>query len=170
VSDDEFLQEALVHLDVLYNLARRLTATREDAEDLVQETYARALESWRRHRPERMSPWLVTICLNGARSRYRRRAARPDEVLTPEPAEGVRSTSDTAAQALGAIDVDAVHSALAHLPHEQREAITLMDLCGFTASQAGEILHVSRNTVLSRVHRGHKRLAVLLEEVTRLDP
>ncbi len=170
MSDDEFLQEALAHVDVLYNLARRLTATREDAEDLVQETYARALEGWRRKRPERMSPWLVTICLNNARSRYRRRAARPTELLAPEPGLDVAAPDDTAARAIGETDVDAVHVALAQLPREQREAITLMDLCGFTAAQAGEILRAPRNTVLSRVHRGHRRLAVLLEEVTRLDP
>ena len=170
MSDDEFLQEALVHLDLVYNLARRLTATREDAEDLVQETYAKAVEGWRRKRPERISPWLVTICLNGARSRHRRRSVRPAELLAEDPGADVPSTSDTAEQAIGAMDADAIHEAMSQLSQEQREAITLMDLCGFTAAQAGEILRVSRNTVLSRVHRGHKRLVVLLEEVTRLDP
>ncbi|HYZ93136.1 MAG TPA: RNA polymerase sigma factor, partial [Actinomycetota bacterium] len=170
MADDEFLEEALPHLDMLYNLARRLTATREDAEDLVQETYAKALEGYRRRRPQRMTAWLATICLNGARSRHRRRATRPAELLEAEPGIDIPSTSDTAGQAIAATDADAVHEAMARLPHEQREAITLMDLCGFTAAQAGDVLHVSRNTVLSRVHRGHKRLAVLLEEVTRLDP
>jgi RNA polymerase sigma-70 factor (ECF subfamily) len=170
VSDDEFLQEALVHLDMLYNLARRLSLSREEAEDLVQETCAKAFDAWRRKRPERMSPWLVTICLNEARSRHRRRSARPAEVLDPEPGIGIPSTADTAAQAIDSMDADAVHEALNRLAPEQREAVTLMDLCGFTAAQVGEILRVSRNTVLSRVHRGHKRLAVLLEEVTRLDP
>jgi RNA polymerase sigma-70 factor (ECF subfamily) len=169
VSEDEFLQESLAHLDMLYNLARRMTSTREEAEDLVQETYLRALQGWRRKRPDRMSPWLVTICLNNARSRHRRRSARPPEVLAPEPGEDFPSPDDTAAEAIGALDVAAVHGAMAQLPCEQREAIALMDLCGFTAAEAADVLRIPRNTVLSRVHRGHKRLAALLEEVTRLD-
>ncbi len=170
MSDDEFLQEALAHLDTVHNLARRLTSTKEDAEDLVQDTYARALKAWRQSRPARMSPWLVTICLNGARSRFRRLRTGPAEVLAAEPAKDVASLADTAQEAIGGLDADAVHNALAQLSREQREAIALMDLCGFTAAQAGRILRAPRNTVLSRVHRGHKRLAELLGEVTRIDP
>jgi RNA polymerase sigma-70 factor (ECF subfamily) len=154
---------------MLYNLARRLTAGREEAEDIVQETYIRALQGWRRARPERMAPWLATICMNTVRSEYRRRAVRPAELLDPEPGATVAASDDTAAAALGAIDSDAVHRALQQLSAEQREAITLMDLCGFTASQAAELLAVPRNTVLARVHRGHKRLVVLLEGVIRRD-
>ena len=170
MSDEEFLEEALAHLDMVFNLARRWTPGIQEAEDLVQETYLRALRSWRRERPERTAPWLATICLNVARSQHRRRAARPPEVLDPEPGLGTPSPDDTAEQALGALDRAAVHRALMHLSVEQREAITLMDLCGFTSGQVAEILGVPRNTVLTRVHRGHKRLAVLLEEMTRRDP
>jgi RNA polymerase sigma-70 factor (ECF subfamily) len=168
VSDDEFLEEALPYLDMLYNLARRVSASRPDAEDLVQDTYARALEGWRRKRPQRIAPWLATICLNTARSRHRRRATRPAEVLRADHAD-VPSSADTSEEVIGSLDADAVRRALDELPRTQREAIALMDLCGFTASQVGAMLRVSRNTVLSRVHRGHKRLAVLLEEVTRFD-
>jgi RNA polymerase sigma-70 factor, ECF subfamily len=169
VGDDEFIQEALPHLDMLYNLARRLTSSREEAEDLVQETYVRALRGWRRSRPDRISPWLATVCLNAARSEHRRRAVRPIEVLRPEPGEGMTAPADTAGEALADLDADTVRRAIAQLPRQQREAIALMDLCGFTASQAGEILGVPRNTVLSRVHRGHKRLALLLDEVIQRD-
>lgn len=165
MSDDEFLQEALTHVDMVYNLARRMTSSRDDAEDLVQETYARALKAWRRERPRHMPPWLATICLNAARSLHRRRKNRPTEVLNMDQLDDLPAAGDTSEQALAELDRDAVGRALARLTTEQREAITLMDLCGFTAAQVGKMLGVSRNTVLSRVHRGHKRLAVLLEEV-----
>lgn len=169
MSDEEFVQEAMAHIDMLHNLARRLTHGREAAEDLVQETYVRALQGWRRAHPERMAPWLATICLNAARSQYRRRVARPAEVLEAEPGVRQPSADDTASQALHTLDRDAINAALEQLPSQQREAITLMDLCGFTAAQASEILGAPRNTVLTRVHRGHKRLASLLEEVIRRD-
>lgn len=169
MGDDEFIQEALPHLDMLYNLARRLTYSRDEAEDLVQETYMRALRGWRRSRPDHISPWLATICMNAARSERRRRAVRPTEVLRPEPGEGMTSPADTADEALAELDADAVRASLAQLPLQQREAIALMDLGGFTASQAAQILGVPRNTVLSRVHRGHKRLALLLDEVIHRD-
>ena len=167
--DDEFLQEALSHLDMLYNLARRMTSSAHDAEDVVQETYARALQGWRRKPPQHPAAWLATICINTARSQHRRRRARPEEVLRADP-EFERSTSDTATQAIERLEAETVHRALEQLPSEQREAIVLMDLCGFTASQVAQLNNVPRGTVLSRVHRGHKRLADILERVTRFDP
>jgi RNA polymerase sigma-70 factor (ECF subfamily) len=167
VSDEEFRQIAMQHLDMVFNLARRVTFTREEAEDLVQETYLRALQGWRRARPDRMAPWLATICLNAGRSLHRRRNAGLTEVLHPEPGLQGMSSENTESDALASIDRDIVHDALRQLSAEQREAVALMDLCGFTSSQAAEMLGVPRSTVLARVHRGHKRLAMLLEEVRR---
>ena len=167
MSDEEFRQIAMQHLDMVFNLARRMTFTREEAEDLVQETYLRALQGWRRKRPERMAPWLATICLNAGRSFHRRRSAGVTEVLDPDAGRENLSPHNTEGDALASIDRDIVHDALRRLSEEQREAVALMDLCGFTASQVAEMLDVSRNTVLARVHRGHKRLALLLEEARR---
>jgi RNA polymerase sigma-70 factor (ECF subfamily) len=56
-----------------------------------------------------------------------------------------------------------VHRALWQLPAPQREAITLMDLCGFTAAEVATMTGTPRGTILARVHRGHKRLAALLQ-------
>jgi RNA polymerase sigma-70 factor (ECF subfamily) len=165
VGDEAFLQAATEHLDMLYNLARRMTSSRHEAEDLVQETYVRALRGWRRRPPDQVRPWLAAICLNTARSAYRYRGARPTEVLEPQPGVDVASPLDTAAAAIARIDGDAVHHALGQLPAAQREAIILMDLCGFTAAQVAGLTGVPRGTILARVHRGHKRLARLLEEV-----
>jgi RNA polymerase sigma-70 factor (ECF subfamily) len=170
VADEEFLQGVLDHLDMLYNLARRLTGSRQEAEDLVQETCLRALRGWRRRPPDQVRPWLAAICLNTARSAYRYRSARPPEVLDPDTGLEVAAASDTEAAAMSNVMGTAVHEALWQLPEPQREAVTLMDLCGFTATQVAEMTGAPRGTVLSRVHRGHKRLAELLEEVAPGDP
>jgi RNA polymerase sigma-70 factor, ECF subfamily len=160
----------MAHLDMLYSLARRMTSGREEAEDLVQETYAQALRSWRRAPPDRIAPWLATICLNTARSQLRRRASRPTEILDPEPGAALPDHADTEIDALRRLDREAVLAAVRALPIEQREAVALMDLRGLSAAEIAKMLGVPRNTVLSRAHRGHKRLAVLLEEVRRRDP
>jgi RNA polymerase sigma-70 factor (ECF subfamily) len=170
VGDEEFLQSVLEHLDMLYNLARRLTSNRPEAEDLVQETCVRALRGWRRRPPDQVRPWLATICLNTARSAYRFRGARPTEVLDPDTGLDVAAASDTEAAALSNLMGAAVHEAMWQLPFAQREAVTLMDLCGFTAAEVATMTGSPRGTILARVHRGHKRLAELLEEVAPGDP
>jgi RNA polymerase sigma-70 factor (ECF subfamily) len=163
-ADEEFLQAVTEHLDLVYNLAGRLVRTRSQAEDLVQETYLRALRGWRRRPPDDVRAWLATICLNVARSGWRRDASRPIEVLEPHAGATVASGHDTAADAISATVRYQVHQALWQLPAEQREAITLMDLCGFTAAEVSALTGAPRGTILSRVHRGHKRLAALLDQ------
>lgn len=164
MSDEAFLQAVEEHLDLVHNLARRLTRSRPQAEDLVQETYLRALRGWRRNPPDDPRAWLATICLNIARAGYRREANHPVEVLDPDAGATLISGHDTAAEAVSATVADQVHQALWQLPAAQREAITLMDLCGFTAAEVAAMTHTPRGTILSRVHRGHKRLAVLLPQ------
>jgi RNA polymerase sigma-70 factor (ECF subfamily) len=164
MSDDEFLQAVGEHLDLVYNLARRLVRSRPHAEDLVQETYLRALRGWRRRPPEDVRAWLATICLNIARAGWRRDGVRPDEVLDPYAGAGVISGHDTAAEAISGVVRDQVHQALWQLPAAQREAITLMDLCGFTAAEVATMTNTPRGTILARVHRGHKRLAHILQQ------
>jgi len=89
-------------------------------------------------------------------------------VATDEIADG-GSTSTAESEALRRLGSDAVHAALRELPEEQRAAITLMDLNGLTAKETGRIMGTPRNTVLSRVHRGRKRLAFLLEKKVTID-
>jgi RNA polymerase sigma-70 factor (ECF subfamily) len=148
---------------MLYNLARKLCRSPQDADDVVQQTYVHALQAWTRQRPERVGPWMATICLNVVRSEYRRRQARPVEILDPFAGSTVGSPDDTAEGAVARVDRAAIDGALRQLPAAQREAVTLMDLCRFTAAEVAEITGVPRATVLSRVHRGHKRLAGLLD-------
>lgn len=163
----EFLEAVLGEADALLALARRLTDSRGEAEDLVQETYLHAYRAWVRRRPDDARAWLVTICLNLARSAARRRSLHP-EVLSPDPAAGDASGDDTVEDALRRVTAAVVHRALAVLSEEQRVAVTLVDLCGFTYTQAAGILRCPRGTVLSRVHRGRKALARLLEDAPQL--
>ncbi len=160
MDDQDFLDCFTEHLDRLHNLARVLTRTPEDAEDLVSETCVLALRGWRRRQPDDPAAWFATICLNAARSSYRRRAVRPvevaaDEWLRAQPDDD----ADTAGAALAAIEAGRVREALSQLPAPQLEAITLMDLGGYTAAQTAMIVSAPRGTVLARVHRGRKVLA-----------
>ncbi|MFI7577759.1 RNA polymerase sigma factor [Micromonospora sp. NPDC049497] len=163
MSDDEFLQAMHEHLDLVYNLARRLARSRPQAEDLVQETYLRALRGWRRRPPDDVRAWLATICLNAARAGWRYESVRPVEVLDPDAGTTLTSGSDTAGEAMNGLVRDQVHRALWRLPAAQREAIALMDLCGFTAAEVAAMTDTPRGTILARVHRGHKKLAELLQ-------
>jgi len=166
---DEFLVATLGSADLVYNLARRLVRDEEAARDLVQETYLRAFESWRRHRrSDRPGPWLATICMNAARSQLRRAGARPQELLDAQAGAEVSSPADVAADALAAIDKAAVHRGLWELPESQRIAITLMDLCGLSASEVARVTGSPRSTILSRVHRGRKALAARLGKEVRI--
>lgn len=163
--DREFLEAFHENLDRLHSLARGLTRCAQDAEDLLQETCLLALRGWRRRRPDSPGAWLATVCLNASRSAHRRRAARPCEVaadtwLLERPDE----QADTADQALAGVDAQRVRDALDQLAAPQREAITLMDLGGYTAAQVAEITGAPRGTVLARVHRGRKALAALLDD------
>jgi RNA polymerase sigma-70 factor, ECF subfamily len=169
-SDDEFLQATLPALDLVHNLARRFTRDRADAEDLVQDTYLRAWQAWTNgNRPRRAEAWLATICLNLGRDRRRRASGRLEVVGEPpqEPAAEV----DVEADAIGRVERARVERAMWALSEEQRVAIALMDIVGFTAAEAASITGSPRGTVLARVHRGRKALARLVgEEVRRREP
>jgi RNA polymerase sigma-70 factor (ECF subfamily) len=168
---DGFLRATMGAMDLVFNLSRRLTHNRQDAEDLVQDTYLRAFRAWRdQRRPKRVEPWLATICLNLARSGYRTRARRPSEVPLEEWMVEPRPGEDPESRAIEAVERDDLYRAIRELPEEQRVAITLVDLSGFSTYEAAEAMGTPRGTVLSRLHRGRRALARLLgdriEEVT----
>jgi RNA polymerase sigma-70 factor, ECF subfamily len=170
VRDDheEFLRATMGAMDLVYNLARRFAVRREDAEDLVQETYLAAYRAWRdRRRPRRVEPWLATICLNLGRSRYRSRGRRPIEVSIEDRDFRAPATSDPERAAEAALDREALYEAMRRLPEEQRVAITLVDLVGLKTAEAAKAMGVPRGTVLSRLHRGRRGLAALLWDEVR---
>ena len=157
--DDDFLQATLRHADRLHALALRVAPNRWDAADIVQDTYLRAYAAWDRRRPDDVGAWLATICLNVGRDEMRRQTRR-GAFIYDGPLPDLADTVDTADVALTRISDDRVNALLWTLPDPQRIAITLMDICGFTAAQVAAITHSPRGTVLARVHRGRKALAV----------
>jgi len=161
-SHDDFLEATLPSLDLVYNLTRRLVDAR-DVEDVVQETFTRAFEAWTSGRlPRKVEPWIATICLNTGRSWLRRASNRREVPAEPDPT--LAGEQDVAKEAIDNVRREVVHAGLWELPEEQRIAITLMDLDGFTASEVARITGSPRGTVLARVHRGRKKLARILEE------
>jgi RNA polymerase sigma-70 factor (ECF subfamily) len=168
-----FEEEALGLADQVYRVARRLVATREEAEDLVQETYARAFRSWRSYTPgTNMRAWLLRILTNLNVDRGRRVQRSPD---TQPLEESDYYLANRLAQAAGEevldqervvhrLSQDGVVDALSELPHEYRDTVVLVDIGEFSYAEAAQILDVPIGTVMSRLHRGRRRLKQLLAE------
>lgn len=166
LTHEDFLDATIPTLDLVYNLARRMVRYPMLVEDVVQETYVKAFEAWASGRkPRKVEPWIATICLNVARGYWRKASTRYETLSDELPDEP--SVDDVEAEALSNVQRQIVHRALWELPDEQRITITLMDIDGFTASEVARIMGTPRGTVLSRAHRGRKRLARLLEDRVR---
>ena len=167
-----FLEATLPHLDAVYQVARHAAREGQDPEDLVQETYLRAYAAFGSYRGGNARAWLAAICLNVARSQARRRRRRPWEVsghglldVLPRPrADGGEGVADVADVVIAGLDAEEVSRCLGRRPEPQRVCIALMDVAGYTAREAAEVLGCPRGTVLARVHRGRGRLAQLLAE------
>jgi RNA polymerase sigma-70 factor (ECF subfamily) len=155
---EAFLAATLRYADLLHALARRLAPNPEDAADILQDTYLRAFAGWNRRPPRDVGAWLATICLNVGRDELRRHARRTAAVHDG-PVPDLADRADTEEGALELLGTARIRAALWTLPEAQRIAITLMDLCGFTAAQVAAITDAPRGTVLARVHRGRKALA-----------
>jgi RNA polymerase sigma-70 factor (ECF subfamily) len=164
-----FLDATLPYLDVVWQVARQAAGKGQDPEDLVQETYLRAYAGFGSFHGGNMRAWLAAICLNVARSQARRRRRRPCEVPSPAllevlPWSRADGGEDVADVVIAGLDAEKVSRCLARLPEPQRVCLVLMDVAGYTAREAAEILGCPRGTVLARVHRGRRRLAQLLAE------
>jgi RNA polymerase sigma-70 factor (ECF subfamily) len=167
-----FLEATLPHLDAVYQVARQWARDGQDPEDLVQETYLRAYAGFGSYRGENARAWLAAICLNAARSQARRRRRRPWEVtgsglldaLPRSRADGAESIADVVDVVIAGLDAEQVSRCLGLLPEPQRACLVLMDVAGYSAREAAEVLGCPRGTVLARVHRGRRRLAQLLAE------
>ncbi|MGB2874830.1 MAG: sigma-70 family RNA polymerase sigma factor [Gaiellaceae bacterium] len=165
-----FEEEALALADQVYRVARRLVSTREEAEDLMQETYARAFRSWRSFQPgTNMRAWLLRILTNLNIDRGRRRQRTPDTqpleegdyFLYNQLEESGDSAEDRVDQRLSQDDAVA---ALSAVPHDFRDVIVLVDIGDFSYADAAQILEIPIGTVMSRLHRGRRILKQELAE------
>jgi RNA polymerase sigma-70 factor (ECF subfamily) len=168
-----FEEEALELADQVYRVARRLVSTREEAEDLVQETYARAFRSWRSFQPgTNLRAWLFRILTNLNIDRGRREQRTP----TLEPIEEgdyylYNRLEDSGApqaeeQIVERLSQDGVVEALAAVPHDFRDVLVLVDIGDFSYKDAAQILDIPLGTVMSRLHRGRRVLKHELAERT----
>jgi RNA polymerase sigma-70 factor (ECF subfamily) len=167
-----FEEEALELSDQVYRVARRLVSSREEAEDLVQETYARAFRSWQSYTPgTNMRAWLLRILTNLNIDRGRRLQRQPD----PQPLEeGDYFLYNRMEQAAGGrtdveriddrLSQDDIVSALSAVPHDFRDVIVLVDIGDFSYADAAQILDIPVGTVMSRLHRGRRILKQELAE------
>lgn len=168
-----FEEEALELADQVYRVARRMVGTREEAEELVQDTYARAFRSWRSYTPgTNMRAWLLRILTNLNTDRGRKIQRTPD--LQPlEESDYFLANKLAAAEGEQALDQErvverlsqgGVVDALAGLPHDFRDVVVLVDLGEFSYADAAQILDVPIGTVMSRLHRGRRILKQTLAE------
>ncbi|MCC6244556.1 MAG: sigma-70 family RNA polymerase sigma factor [Gemmatimonadaceae bacterium] len=158
----QFEREALVHLDALYSFALKLSRARDDAEDLVSDTFLRALERWEQyHLGTNIRAWLFTILYHVFVSRKRRLDAR--EVQQPEDTEGwamfeAVGEADPEGKYYDSFLDDEVTRAIRALPEEYRSAVVLSDLQGLRYAEIADALGVPEGTVKSRLFRGRRLL------------
>jgi RNA polymerase sigma-70 factor (ECF subfamily) len=160
-------KEALVHLDVLYRVALRLTGNAADAEDLVQETMLRAYRSWDRYTPgTNAKGWLLTILRHLFINEYRRKTRHPEtvDVDTIEPFALFQEVQEEDPQGafFDKIVDDEVLRAVDQLPEAFREAVTLSDVEGLSYEEVAKVLDVPVGTVKSRLYRGRRLLQAKL--------
>ena len=168
-----FEEEVLGLADQVYRVARRLVSTREEAEDLVQETYARAFRSWRSYTPDtNLRAWLFRILTNLNIDRGRREQRAP---ATQPLEEGdyflynrleADSGTEDEARIVERLSQDEIVQALAEVPHDFRDVIVLVDIGDFSYQDAAQILDIPIGTVMSRLHRGRRILKKELAEVS----
>jgi RNA polymerase sigma-70 factor (ECF subfamily) len=161
-----FEEEALALSDQVYRVARHLVGSREEAEDLVQETYARAFRSWRSFTPgTNLRAWLLRILTNLNIDRGRRQQRTPDvqpleegDYFLYNKLEETSNSPTDEERVVQRLSQNDVVSALSEVPHDFRDVLVLVDIGDFTYADAAQILDIPIGTVMSRLHRGRRIL------------
>jgi RNA polymerase sigma-70 factor (ECF subfamily) len=163
-----FEEEALPHLNALYNYARSISHSDQDAEDLVQETFMRAYRYFHQYTPgTNCKAWLFTILRNLYNTKYKKYKTTPDEVhyeadeqiyeqiVSDDLSTLIKNPEE---QFFENILPDEIVNAIEDLPEKYRSCIVLSDVEDFSYKEIAEILDVPIGTVMSRLHRGRNIL------------
>lgn len=167
-----FEEEALDLADQVYRVARGLVGSKEEAEDLVQDTYARAFRSWRSFTPgTNLRAWLLRILTNLNIDRGRRVQRSPDmqsleerDYYLYDRLEAASGNNDQE-RVVERLSQDDIVDALAEVPHDFRDVVVLVDIGDFSYADAAQILDIPVGTVMSRLHRGRRILKKQLADV-----
>jgi RNA polymerase sigma-70 factor (ECF subfamily) len=162
-----FEDEAVPYAAQLYPVAVRMTRGREDAEDLVQETLAKAWAAYGHFEPgTHLRAWLYRIMTNTFISGYRRRDRAPvlmredlvDRMALPLWPSGSPALRSAEAEALDHMPAEDVRQALRELPEEFRTVVYLADVEGYTYHETAAMMGTPIGTVMSRLHRARRAL------------
>jgi RNA polymerase sigma-70 factor, ECF subfamily len=165
-------EDTLVHADALYNLARYLTKDPSEAEDLVQETYVRALRAWNEFVPgTNVKAWLFRILRNAFITRYRQERRHPapapydttEQSAEEEPAEPGSRRGGVEPEQMRRVVSGEIEAALRTLSEDARTVI-LLDLEGFTESEVAVVVGCAVGTVKSRLNRARAALRLRLAD------
>ena len=166
---DRYAFETLVrrHRDRLWAVALRTMRDPDEAADALQDALISAFRAAAGFRAESaVTTWLHRIVINACLDRIRRRKTRP---TSPLPDQGPGEPADTHDRITQRDTAIVIEDALAQLPVEQRAAITLVDLQGYSVADSARILNVAEGTIKSRCARGRARLAELLGHLRNPD-
>jgi RNA polymerase sigma-70 factor, ECF subfamily len=162
----EFEKEAVPHMDILYNYALRMTSNRDDAADLVQETFLKAFRFWDKYeKGTNIRAWLFRIMKNSYINKYRKETKEPDTV-DYEDIQNFYNTikaesadpNDLQRKIFGGLLEDDIARALEALPEEFRTVVILCDIEGLSYEEIAEFVDCPIGTVRSRLHRGRRIL------------
>jgi len=167
--DDEFGELIEPHRRELRVHCYRMVGSYDQAEDLVQETYARAFRSWRSYTPgTNLRAWLLRILTNLNIDRGRRQQRTPqttpldneagDYFLYNKLESQLPEENPDEERVIEKLSQDSIVDALAEVPHDFRDVIVLVDIGEFSYADAAQILDIPMGTVMSRLHRGRRIL------------